>query len=221
MPAARATDPARARPPRRGTPARVLHCTHCTPANALHQAYELSVLTGTQVLLDAAREVFAERGFAESSVADVVERAGSSVGSLYHHFGGKSELFLALWEDWQGSQEQRAAEAVTAARREGEQRPLALFVAGARGFLRGSWEGRSLGSLFVDKDGPPGFELMRRTRGHEWLRKNSLLLHARDDAIGRVCSRLYELNRAVIGDDPDLIRPGQRLRLPHLVQEDS
>lgn len=139
-----------------------------------------------RVLLDAAREVFAERGFAESSVADVVERAGSSVGSLYHHFGGKSELFLALWEDWQGSQEQRAAEAVNAARQEGEQRPLALFVAGARGFLRGSWEGRSLGSLFVDKDGPPGFELMRRTRGHEWLRKNSLLLHARDDAIGRV-----------------------------------
>ena len=25
--------------------------SHCTPANALHQAYELSVLTGTQVLL--------------------------------------------------------------------------------------------------------------------------------------------------------------------------
>jgi AcrR family transcriptional regulator len=139
-----------------------------------------------RVLLDAAREVFAERGFAESSVADVVERAGSSVGSLYHHFGGKSELFLALWEDWQGSQEQRAAEGVTAARRAGERRPLALFVAGARGFLRGSWESRALGSLFVDKDGPPGFELMRRTRGHEWLRQNSLLLRARDDAIGRV-----------------------------------
>jgi AcrR family transcriptional regulator len=139
-----------------------------------------------RVLLDAARAVFAERGFADSSVADVVERAGSSVGSLYHHFGGKSELFLALWEEWQSSQEKRAAEAVTAARRAGEQRPLALFVAGARGFLRGSWEGRGVGSLFVDKDGPPGFELMRRTRGHEWLRQNSLLLRARDDAIGRV-----------------------------------
>ena len=25
--------------------------SYCTPANALHQAYELSVLTGTQVLL--------------------------------------------------------------------------------------------------------------------------------------------------------------------------
>ncbi len=139
-----------------------------------------------RMLLDAAREVFAERGFAESSVADVVERAGSSVGSLYHHFGGKSELFLALWEDWQGSQEQRAAEAVTAARRAGEVRTLALFVAGARGFLRGSWEGRGIGSLFDDKDGPPGFEAMRRTRGHEWLRQNAVLLRARDDAIGRV-----------------------------------
>jgi len=27
--------------------------------------------------------------------------------------------------------------------------------------------------------------------------------------------RIHELNRAVIGDDPDLIHPGQRLRLPH------
>ena len=48
-----------------------------------------------RALLDAARAVFAEQGFADASIADVVERAGSSVGSLYHHFGGKSELFIA------------------------------------------------------------------------------------------------------------------------------
>lgn len=139
-----------------------------------------------RVLLDAARDVFSERGFADASVAEVVERAGSSVGSLYHHFGGKSELFLALWEDYQSSQELRAAEAVAAARRAGETRPLELFVAGARGWLRGAWEGRAVGSLFVDRDGPPGFELMRRTRGHEWLRQNSWLLRAPDDAVGRM-----------------------------------
>src|SRR4051794_38579300 len=98
-----------------------------------------------RVLLDAAREVFAERGFAEASVAEVVERAGSSVGSLYHHFGGKSELFLALWEDWQSSQEQRAAEGGAAARRAGETRPPALFVARARGVLPWSWGGRAPG----------------------------------------------------------------------------
>jgi nucleoid-associated protein YgaU len=44
---------------------------------------------------------------------------------------------------------------------------------------------------------------------------------AGEGAISRACSRLYQLNRAVIGDDPDLIHPGQRLRLPDLTQEDS
>jgi nucleoid-associated protein YgaU len=34
-------------------------------------------------------------------------------------------------------------------------------------------------------------------------------------AVASLCARLYHINRAVIGDDPDLIRPGQRLRVPH------
>ncbi|WP_448638977.1 helix-turn-helix domain-containing protein [Geodermatophilus sp. URMC 63] len=157
-----------------------------------------------RVLLDAARAVFAERGFADAGVAEVVERAGASVGSLYHHFGGKSELFLALWEDWQSSQEQRAARAVAAARTVGETRPLALFAAGARGFLRGSWEGRAVGVLFVDADGPPGFELMRRRRASGWLRQNAVLLGTPDDALGRLTvsvltSVIGEAAREVMG----------------------
>src|SRR5947209_20358094 len=43
-------------------------------------------------LLAAARGVFSESGFAEANIADVVSRAGASVGSLYHHFGGKADL---------------------------------------------------------------------------------------------------------------------------------
>ena len=39
-------------------------------------------------------------------------RAGASVGSLYHHFGGKADLYLALFEDYQSRQEDRAATAV-------------------------------------------------------------------------------------------------------------
>jgi AcrR family transcriptional regulator len=42
-----------------------------------------------RALLDAARRVFTERGFSDSSIADIVQRAGSSVGSLYHHFGAR------------------------------------------------------------------------------------------------------------------------------------
>src|SRR5260221_11782716 len=102
-----------------------------------------------RALLDAAREVFTSRGFADASIADVVERAGSSVGSLYHHFGGKSELFLALWQEHQAAHETAASAAVAQARRAGEADPTALFCVGARAFLDGCWQRRDLALLFV------------------------------------------------------------------------
>src|SRR5690242_4534718 len=82
-----------------------------------------------RALLDAARAVFTEQGFADASIADVVERAGSSVGSLYHHFGGKSELFIALWQDYQQAQEADASEAVARARKAGVTDSFELFSA--------------------------------------------------------------------------------------------
>jgi AcrR family transcriptional regulator len=90
-----------------------------------------------RALLDAARAVFAEQGFDKTSIADLVERAGSSVGSLYHHFGGKSELFLALWQEHQQVQEEAASQAVAQARRAGVTDTTELFCAGARAFLEG------------------------------------------------------------------------------------
>ena len=137
-------------------------------------------------MLEAARDVFTERGFADASVADVVERAGSSVGSLYHHFGGKAELFLALWEDHQIAHEQAASAAVATLREAGETNPLELFIAGAQAFLDGSWQRRDLVRLLMDGDGPPGFELMRRTRNREWVRQNAVLLGAGADPVDRV-----------------------------------
>jgi len=50
-------------------------------------------------LLDAAAEVFAERGFRDASVDEVARRAGFSKGALYWHFAGKDELFMALLEE--------------------------------------------------------------------------------------------------------------------------
>lgn len=139
-----------------------------------------------RVLLEAAREIFTRAGFTEASVADVVERANSSVGSLYHHFGGKTELFLALWEDHQRAHEDSSVSAVAKARAEGVTDSIELFVAGARAYLGGSWERRDLAQLFLDGDGPPGFELLRRTRGREWVRQNAVLLGARNDPIDRM-----------------------------------
>jgi AcrR family transcriptional regulator len=139
-----------------------------------------------RALLDAARDVFTRQGFAEASIADVVERAGSSVGSLYHHFGGKSELFLALWQEHQQAYDEAASAAVAAARQAGVSDSAELFAAGARAYLEGSWQRRDLAMLFADGDGPPGFEVMRRHRGHEWIRQNDALLRLPDTSLDRL-----------------------------------
>ncbi|MFG2077885.1 transcriptional regulator, TetR family [Nonomuraea maritima] len=136
-------------------------------------------------MLQAAREVFSEHGFADANVSDVVARAGSSVGSLYHHFGGKTELFLALYEDHQAAHEQASASSVAKAKKDGVSDPVELLIAGARAYLAGAWERRDLVRLFIDGDGPPGFELLRRTRGREWVRQNAVLLGAGGDHLDR------------------------------------
>jgi AcrR family transcriptional regulator len=158
---------------------------------------------GTQrALLDAARAVFTEQGFADASIADVVERAGSSVGSLYHHFGGKSELFIALWQDYQQAQEAAASEAVARARKAGVTDLFELFSAGARAYLESCWQCRDLAALFYAGDGPPGFEVMQRRRGREWLSQNDVLLRLSDTSSDRLyvtilTSRIGEGGREV------------------------
>ena len=47
-------------------------------------------------LLDAAQTLFCERGVDSTSVADVAERAGCSVGAVYHHFRDKITMLYAL-----------------------------------------------------------------------------------------------------------------------------
>jgi AcrR family transcriptional regulator len=139
-----------------------------------------------RALLAAAREVFVEQGFVNASIADVVQRADSSVGSLYHHFGGKSELFVALWQEHQQAHEEAASRAVALARRAGVTDPFELFSAGARAFLEGSWQRRDLAMLFVAGDSPPGFEVMKRRRSHEWVGQNDALLKLPDTSFSRL-----------------------------------
>lgn len=45
-------------------------------------------------LLQAAVEVFTERGYEAATVADIAERAGVTTGALYSHFHGKLDLLL-------------------------------------------------------------------------------------------------------------------------------
>ena len=135
-------------------------------------------------LLAAAREAFAAGGFADANITDVVSRAGASVGSLYHHFGGKADLYLALFEDFQLRQEQRAADAVREARASGLQDSMQLWLVGAKAYLLGCWEERDLARVFLDGGGPPGFELIARRRYREWVRVNAVLLNTDGEPLG-------------------------------------
>ncbi|MEU4545295.1 TetR/AcrR family transcriptional regulator [Nonomuraea dietziae] len=133
-------------------------------------------------LLDAAREVFVEKGFAESGVTDVVAKARASVGSLYHHFSGKADLYLALFEEFQARQSQRTKQAARELRASGENDPMRVFVAAARAYLEGSLEERELAALFLRGDGPPGFEVIMRDRLRTWAKLNATLFEG-DDAL--------------------------------------
>lgn len=47
-------------------------------------------------LIKAAREAFATKGYADSSMDDLTARAGLTRGALYHHFGDKKGLLQAV-----------------------------------------------------------------------------------------------------------------------------
>jgi len=50
-------------------------------------------------ILDAAAEVFDERGFSGASLSDILAKAGVTKGALYFHFASKEELAQALIEE--------------------------------------------------------------------------------------------------------------------------
>ena len=65
-------------------------------------------------LLGAARELFAEKGFASTGREEIAERAGVTRGALYHHFASKTDLAAAVVEQLEG---ELVDQVVAAARR--------------------------------------------------------------------------------------------------------
>ena len=65
-----------------------------------------------ELVLDAARRVFLERGYAGATLEAIAEEAGFSKGVVYSQFGGKADLFLALLDariDERAAQNERLA----------------------------------------------------------------------------------------------------------------
>src|SRR4051812_13680311 len=83
-------------------------------------------------LLAAARELFADRGYAAVGTEEIVRSAGVTRGALYHHFDGKKDLFRAVYEEL----EREIVEVIGAgAEAAGAQSPLAVLRVGAQAWL--------------------------------------------------------------------------------------
>ena len=85
-----------------------------------------------QVLVGAARPLFAQRGFAAVSTPEIAQAAGVSRGALYHQFADKLALFAAVAEVVEADLTRRLADGVLAA---GHSEPIAALHAAVDAWL--------------------------------------------------------------------------------------
>ena len=81
-------------------------------------------LATQSALLDAARPLFAERGFTAVSADEIVRAAGVTRGALHHHYGDKRGLFRAVFEQVEQELTEELADVIAAG--EGDLFPRAL-----------------------------------------------------------------------------------------------
>jgi AcrR family transcriptional regulator len=65
-------------------------------------------------LIEAARDVFAQRGIRETPIELICERAGFTRGAFYSNYQSKEDLFFAVWEVETAERQRRVATAITA-----------------------------------------------------------------------------------------------------------
>lgn len=148
-------------------------------------------VTSRQAILDAARELFSDRGYTATSIADIVARSGSSVGLPYYHFGSKKDIFLTLWNEYQASQAAHTRAAVAEARRQGAT-GLDLLLVGTRAYLEGAWRTRNILPMIHSRDTPGGFDAVIRDADRRWERQNRALLSEYDPQLVRTAVVMVE-----------------------------
>ena len=85
-------------------------------------------------ILDAARDEFGERGFSDSSIVGITQRAGVALGTFYTYFDSKEEVFRALVRDMSVQVRDQVAPALADAAdaMDAERRALESFLRFAR-----------------------------------------------------------------------------------------
>jgi AcrR family transcriptional regulator len=142
--------------------------------------------TTTRALLEAARSLFADRGYEATFLDHVADAAGVTKGALYHHFASKKELFAAVFE-----QEQRRLAGVVARAYANEGDSWTAFGAGCRAFLETSLDPGTQKITLLDAPSVLGWEDMRRIEaGYSlWQMKKGLAITIEE---GKIAPRPVE-----------------------------
>lgn len=98
-------------------------------------------------MLQAAAEVFAERGYTETTMAELITRSGLTKGAFYFHFSSKEQLALAVIEEKQHQWIDSVQAAISA-----EPRAIDQLRLVARALVR------------IHRDDPSAFSVSRLTR---------------------------------------------------------
>ena len=86
--------------------------------------------TTRAALIAAARELFAQSGYAGVGTEEIVRAAGVTRGALYHHFADKKDLFRAVYEEIERELVEQIAEVAVSA-----PDPVEALRAGAQAWL--------------------------------------------------------------------------------------
>ena len=143
-------------------------------------------------LVGAARELFAERGYAAVGTEEIVAAARVTRGALYHHFRDKRDLFRAVFEEVDRGLVEDLAQAAVA-----EQDPWRRLERGCEGFLDACLDQAVQRIVYLDAPAVLGWEEWRGAEG--------------DSAVGLIAFGLQE------AADAGLLEPGNFQVFAHLV----
>lgn len=133
-------------------------------------------------LIEAARRLFTEKGYAATGTPEVVEQAGVTRGALYHHFKDKQAVFQAVVE----AEAAQIAQEIEVNSAHAET-PVDALIQGANAYFEAMRKPGRVRLLLLEGPAVLGPEEMRRidmaTGGQE-------LHHGIKDALGKNASNI-------------------------------
>ncbi len=123
-------------------------------------------------LVEGARSLFAEKGYANTAIEEVARSARVTRGALYHHFGSKRDLFVAVFEQSERDQLQRVDAAVAA-----ETDPWNRTLSAVRAYLDSCLDPAIQRSVLHEAVTVLGRETWREIESRYGLRITERMLH--------------------------------------------